>query len=975
MPTPVKMKRHAKAAAKKPQMPLGGEQEISYTQSGIYSKTIQQYNPDDLVGKKGLQIYRKMMLDDQVKAAVSAKQYAVLSTGYEIVPPEVDEESDEREIAQEMTDFVKFDLEDIEGSFDSRLYDIMTAMQYGFSVTERIHRVVEGGRWAGKVALKALKTRQPFSFDFVTDEHGNLLENGVQQDRRSMPADKFVIYCLHGDTIIHSPSGDTPIRELVGKTPWLYSWSDGALGLTQARKVWKTGYAECVKVRYKWKRGREVFENSIVCTPEHQFMMFDGSYQKANNLKPGDSLRPFEQRPPGKATYWSIKRNDEPWPNGWQSRHRWVWEQFNETRIPQGYFIHHRDRDKNNDSPENLILKSAADHMRDHATEYWAGIPLEARREHGKRMKKGFYAALNDPSRREMICKNMSVSAQRRTEEFSQRSKELWADDTHRLKMSEFKKAWWKKADRAAISVKMKAAWTSERKRNLSESMRRIWKQRSELNHEVVSVESYGSADVYDIEVPLIHNFAANNLIVHNSHRKTFDNFYGDSDLRAAYEPYWRKSLTNRFKMITLERYGEPLMVFTHTQTLNQANRDLLQSFGQNLQNRSVLILPQFITLDLKQGDPKIASAFMPVIQEENVAIRIALLMPGLIGLSGEQAIGSFARAVKEFDAFVWVIETERNELETLINERIVKPDVDLNYEVGDGKYPVFKFKEITAEHRENLFNLWLKAVQTGAFTKTREDENKGRELIEFPKLPDDVPMTGIKPQGGQQIDPLTGLPVEPGGGAASFFPFGKDSKKKYHLPGQHDQCTHSLTGECSREDVSAKESLSKYAAVGGQKLNEVIRSGGKMSKDFQNTKAGLDKLLSTARLPKDKPLYRGLTLDDKTARKLLDSKVFSDKGFMSTSSSKQVVMKSFVRNKDYLEPGQHTFLIEMTARKGSRAVNIDGFFPPKGGYSEREFLFPRSTQLKISSIKSKVISLGNRGTAMFHLITAVSSS
>ncbi len=485
MPTAKKIRRYAAtkkpplqpqvpalAIPKTPKMPAGGGDEVSFTLSGYYG-TLGTFNPDDLVGKKGLQIYKKMLLDDQVRAAIYAKQFAVLSTGFEIVGPEVSDQSADQEIADELTDFTKFNFEDMQGSFDSKLYEIMTSVPYGFSVTERVLRLVDTGRWAGKIALKGLKTRQPYNFYFYTDDHGNLLPDGVRQNNIPMPAEKFIIHSYH----------------------------------------------------------------------------------------------------------------------------------------------------------------------------------------------------------------------------------------------------------------------------------------------------------------------------------KTFDNFYGESDLRAAYEPWWRKSNANRFKMITLERYGEPLMVFTHTQRLSPDNKTELQTFGKNLQNRSVLILPQFITLDLKQGDPKIAAAFIPVIQEEDAAIRIALLMPGLIGLSGERVTGSFARAVKEFDAFLWVIEELRNDLETLINEQIVKPVIDLNYEVTEGKYPIFRFREITQQQKEALFNLWLAAVKDGAFTKTREDENKGRELIEFPRLPDDVPMTGGAAQPpafdpvGNPIDTGDGsgyfpTPTMPGKGAegpgSNFFPFGKDSILSY---------------------------------------------------------------------------------------------------------------------------------------------------------------------------------------------------
>src|ERR1051325_11837754 len=40
------------------------------------------YNPDDLARRKGIKIYRQMLQDEQVKAALSAKKLAVVSTGW-----------------------------------------------------------------------------------------------------------------------------------------------------------------------------------------------------------------------------------------------------------------------------------------------------------------------------------------------------------------------------------------------------------------------------------------------------------------------------------------------------------------------------------------------------------------------------------------------------------------------------------------------------------------------------------------------------------------------------------------------------------------------------------------------------------------------------------------------------------------------------------------------------------------------------
>jgi hypothetical protein len=64
--------------------------------------------------------------------------------------------------------------------------------------------------------------------------------------------------------------------------------------------------------------------------------------------------------------------------------------------------------------------------------------------------------------------------------------------------------------------------------------------------------------------------------------------------------------------------------------------------------------------------------------------------------MSAEQATGSLARSSTEFD----VIGEITSEMECLLNERLVKPLIHLNYEVVNGKYPRFAFGDLTDAKR-----------------------------------------------------------------------------------------------------------------------------------------------------------------------------------------------------------------------------------------------------------------------------------
>lgn len=233
------------------------------------------------------------------------------------------------------------------------------------------------------------------------------------------------------------------------------------------------------------------------------------------------------------------------------------------------------------------------------------------------------------------------------------------------------------------------------------------------------------------------------------SYNGKYGNPYGDSDLRAAYRGWWAKDNMLKLMAVSLERYAEPIAVATYEGLLDQDQRDAIEVFLKNLQSRSGILLPKNITLKFEAPPPRAAEAFIPAINLYDQHMRIAVLMPGLIGLSGEQQTGSFARAVKEFDVFLWILGQLRKDLEMVVNEQIVKPLIDLNFEVEHGQYPRFKFNAVTEEARQRSFELFLTGLGAGGLQLGPEDQNKLRELIDFEPLPEDF----------AQVDPATGLP------------------------------------------------------------------------------------------------------------------------------------------------------------------------------------------------------------------------
>ena len=179
------------------------------------------YNPSTLVGQRGLQVFDEMRRDDQVKAALAFKKFACLSTGWQVQSPEGKDPN------WEPTRFARWVLQHMDPSeigaptLESDLYAILSGLDYGFSVTEKIWDPIEYGPWAGYVGLKALKTRAPHSITFSQDEFGNLMPDGVLQQVNSnmggrMPRDKFVLYSYQ--SMFSNPYGTSDLE--AAYTPW-----------------------------------------------------------------------------------------------------------------------------------------------------------------------------------------------------------------------------------------------------------------------------------------------------------------------------------------------------------------------------------------------------------------------------------------------------------------------------------------------------------------------------------------------------------------------------------------------------------------------------------------------------------------------------------------------------------------------------------------------------------------------------------
>lgn len=207
-----------------------------WTRSAQYAQgQIWDYNPDDLVQDKGrgVEVYQDMRRDPYVKAALHIKKTSVARLPRRILPASSDP------LDQEIAEFVEWTLENMETSFDTTLWGMMDAVDVGYSIGEQNFRIVDHGRFAGKVGLKSIKSKDPVAFTFQIARNGdvekvvqrmfggfdddddreldNALENHDGNDdnvlnfgSRSYPPEKFVICSFQ--PLYANPYGNSDLR-------------------------------------------------------------------------------------------------------------------------------------------------------------------------------------------------------------------------------------------------------------------------------------------------------------------------------------------------------------------------------------------------------------------------------------------------------------------------------------------------------------------------------------------------------------------------------------------------------------------------------------------------------------------------------------------------------------------------------------------------------------------------------------------
>src|SRR5579884_4042723 len=292
--------------------------------------------------------------------------------------------------------------------------------------------------------------------------------------------------CFSGDTLVALADGRAlSFKALVaeqaeGKEHFGYTIrKDGTIGLERLINA-RITKAQAKVIRVTLDDGE-----SIVCTPDHRFMLRDGSYKPAAELTPDDSLMPLYRKfsdmsEPG-ITIQGYEMVKDPRSDSWLFTHMladWYNRWKGVYREEDGDHCHHLDFNKLNNNPTNIKRLPEEEHLALH-------------RKHVKQ-------TLHRPE----VMEQCRVAGKIDIDAYS----------AHRL----------------AVQDKSLLRFDKFCQRYFDGNIDQVYEAVATYNHRIVSIEPLEEEiEVYDVEVPGTHNFAlASGVFVHNSAKQGRDRHF-----------------------------------------------------------------------------------------------------------------------------------------------------------------------------------------------------------------------------------------------------------------------------------------------------------------------------------------------------------------------------------------------------------------------------------------------------------------
>jgi DNA gyrase subunit B len=277
--------------------------------------------------------------------------------------------------------------------------------------------------------------------------------------------------CFVGDTKVFLADGrEISFKDLVredkeGKKNFCYTIkNDGSVGIEEIKnpRVTKRS-AKVIKVTLD--NGKE-----IICTPEHKFMLRDGSFEEVKNISNSKSLMPLNKKLSkieGRITINGYEMIYDNLSNKWIFTHMLSdnWNIANNVYSSNlKSHKHHMDFNKLNNNPTNIIRLDKEEHLKLHRVHCSKTLHTEEVKEKCRQLKR-------TPGFRAMMSKLMQEPKTKSV--LSKQAKKQWEDESYKKFMSEkylefyYGNEIYRKNVLKRLDKEQKKYWSSEENRQL----------------------------------------------------------------------------------------------------------------------------------------------------------------------------------------------------------------------------------------------------------------------------------------------------------------------------------------------------------------------------------------------------------------------------------------------------------------------------------------------------------------------------
>lgn len=250
--------------------------------------------------------------------------------------------------------------------------------------------------------------------------------------------------------------------------------------------------------------------------------------------------------------------------------------------------------------------------------------------------------------------------------------------------------------------------------------------------------------------------------VIYHVHQLRDDNPYGSSPLRGAYRYYFGKEGAYREWLKYLEIHGRPLVLGRHPPGADSDYKAILLDFIKQLRNNSAATAPEDWKIDVHESNHSAHVAlFQNILLESNRGIARSCLLPTLVLENAET--GAYALGKEHNDQFTWILNADREALENIINEELIKPLFEWNFPPSVGM-PIWELNKFAKEDLESLARMAKLIIDCGkSIPESWFDDRFG-----IPQASEEEEIIGGKSTAGSPEDEIGD---EPFGGTGELAP------------------------------------------------------------------------------------------------------------------------------------------------------------------------------------------------------------